>query len=417
MEEIIESLKEMKYIKNELYVNNVNYKKIVSKFGTPTILYSQKTLLRNINEIKKAFKKYYKNTNIYYALKACYLKDVCKKIKEHGLNVEILSDVEYLYSKNIGFDNKHIIFNGCAKTDEELNLVIKNNIKCINCDSLSEINKINLIAKKMNKVVDIGLRVHPNIVDNSLFVKRGEKLGIDIKSGEAFKLVKEIKKLRNLNLISINCHVLANEISPNRHCKVTEELCKFYKFLKSKQIEIKFIDIGGGFNSNFLIKNNGSSIEFFAAKISNILKKYNFHGELILEPGRYIVNDVFSILTKVVTKKKSVNKKWALVDVGTNILIPTRHNTFYPISCRRTRKKENICIGDGIGSTAGVIRRDIKSYKLHENDIMAILNSGSYTLSMAENFVYLKPNIIMVDKNLNIIEKGTNIKEFIKKVY
>ncbi|TKJ17684.1 hypothetical protein CEE44_04090 [Candidatus Woesearchaeota archaeon B3_Woes] len=417
MEKIINSLKEMKYIDNQIHINNINYKRILSKFDTPIILYSEKTLLRNIKEIKKAFRKYYKNTNIHYALKACYLRKICEKIKKEGLKIEILSDIEYIYGRKIGFDKKDIIFNGCAKTEQELKLVIKEEIKCINCDSLSEINKINYLAKKMNKVVNVGLRVHPDIKDNSLFVNRGEKLGIDIKSGEAFRLVKDIKKLKNLNLVGLNCHVLANEVSPNMHCRVAEELCKFYKFLKSKEIDIKFIDIGGGFNSNFLIKNKNCSMEFFAARISKILKKYNFDGELILEPGRYIVNDAFAALTNVITKKKSVGKKWVIVDIGTNILIPTRHNRFYPISCTKTEGKEIINIGDGIGSTAGVISRNIQSYKIKENDCMVILNCGSYTLSMSENFVYLKPNIIMVDDGMKLIEKGMNINEFIKKVY
>jgi diaminopimelate decarboxylase len=418
MKAFIEFLDEVSYSGGELRLDKVSYTSLLNNRKTPTILFLKNTLRRNISAMRDAFQKHYPNTCIHYALKASYLSEVCNEIKNAGLKVEILSDMEYALCMKYGFKNEDIVFNGCAKSDEELNLVIDNDIKCINCDSLSEIKRIDKIAQDKSKIVKIGLRVHPDIESNSLFVNRGEKLGIDVKSGEAERLADEILMLKNVKLIGINCHMLANETSPTNHAKVAEELCKFSNVLKNKGLEIKFIDIGGGFNSHFKIRADGHSMNNFAESIAKSLADNGFDGELIVEPGRYMVNDAFVILTKVVTKKISVGNTWVLVDAGTNVLIPTRHNRFHPISCREKEELETVNVGDGIGSTSGLITRNVETYELDENDYVAIINSGCYTLTMSENFVYLKPEVVMVDGgDVSVIAEATKLEEFLDRVY
>ena len=57
-----------------------------------------------------------------------------------------------------GTDPKKLVLNGSNKQDEELEMAISNGL-CINIDSMDELERISQIAKKLNKSVDVGIRL------------------------------------------------------------------------------------------------------------------------------------------------------------------------------------------------------------------------------------------------------------------
>jgi len=115
------------YKKNELFVENVSLTEIAKKFKTPLYIYSKATLVRHINAIKSVFKN--TKTTICFAYKSNSNKHLLTILKEKGLGADCVSLGELLLARKVGVNPRKIVFNGNGKTDEEIKLAIKMNIK------------------------------------------------------------------------------------------------------------------------------------------------------------------------------------------------------------------------------------------------------------------------------------------------
>ena len=54
-----------------LYMNGYNLKELAKKYGTPLYVMDEDRIRENINNIKTSLKKYFKNSQILFASKAC----------------------------------------------------------------------------------------------------------------------------------------------------------------------------------------------------------------------------------------------------------------------------------------------------------------------------------------------------------
>ena len=151
----------MKFKKNKLYIENVSAENIVNKFGSPTYCYSLKKLKENIKNFKKNFKRI--NPLICFSVKSNSNDYILRQIKLSGLGADVVSMGELLKALKNGISAKKIVFSGVGKSYEELEYAIEKKILLINCESESEIFDIEKIAKKKRKIVDIGIRLNPDI--------------------------------------------------------------------------------------------------------------------------------------------------------------------------------------------------------------------------------------------------------------
>src|SRR5699024_6064657 len=80
-----------------------------------------------------------------------------------------------------GVDPSKIIFSGCGKFDsvratqflnywqflgkslEEIDLAVKSDVQCINVESWDELDRIESVANKYNKVQSISIRINPEL--------------------------------------------------------------------------------------------------------------------------------------------------------------------------------------------------------------------------------------------------------------
>jgi diaminopimelate decarboxylase len=91
-----------------------------------------------------------------------------------------------LQKKKLGVPSSKIIFNGPGKCDKEIEMIIDEGIALVNADSIEELERINQIAKAKGKMVDVGIRVKPDVSDFFVW----PKFGMDIASEQAFQTYK-----------------------------------------------------------------------------------------------------------------------------------------------------------------------------------------------------------------------------------
>lgn len=113
--------------------------------------------------------------------------------------------------------------------------------------------------------------------------------------------------------------------------------------------------------------------------------------KLIIEPGRYLINDSFFIISRIMSLKNVKNKIWYILDVGTNLLIP-RPNAYFEVFPLINKNTKFYCssFSDGICSSNSIISNNLYLPMLKINDLVLITNCGGYTYNLQSNFGYKK---------------------------
>lgn len=145
-------------------------------------------------------------------------------------------------------------------------------------------------------------------------------------------------------------------------------------------------------------------IEEYARVICNTLNG-SFKEEkpiLVLEPGRFLVNDAVSLLTSVVAVKDLFGVNSIVVDAGINLLQSSKFQS-HKIAIEKIGK--NI-LTDIYGPTcmpADLLETGLELPTLSVGDILEFKCCGAYEESLSTQFSFYRPATIFVDGE-NIIE-------------
>ncbi|MCK4927964.1 MAG: alanine racemase, partial [Candidatus Aenigmarchaeota archaeon] len=192
----------------------LDVKELTKKYGSPLFIVDEQKIVDRYSQIKNKFSSLYPKTEIAYAYKANYLLEICNLINRQGGLAEVISGFEYQIAKSLGIEGKKIIVNGPYKPEEELVQMIADGC-IINVDNLKELEKINDIAKKQEKTVDVGIRINAKIGKLPWY-----RFGFNVENEEAFNATKAIKyKFANINLKGIHIHIGTNITQPDLYRK------------------------------------------------------------------------------------------------------------------------------------------------------------------------------------------------------
>ena len=404
----------LKYVGNNLFIEKLSVANVAKKNKTPFYLYSENQIRENYLKFKNTFKKI--NPLICFAAKSNSNLTILKTLGKLGAGTDVVSGGELLKALKAGIRANKIVFSGVGKTEEEIRLAITKKILLINCESESEAILINKIAKKLRKKVSIGFRLNPNIdakTHSKISTgKADNKFGVSIKNFTIF--LKEIKKLKNINLEALSVHIGSQILTDVPYKKVLNVLLKL---IKNLNLNLKYIDLGGGFGINYTkkdkpinLKKYSNSVELFAKKLSC---------KIIFEPGRSIVGNTSILVSKIQYIKNGTNKKFIILDVGMNdfmrpALYDVQHNII-PLKKVNKKNKDLIeFVGPICESTCKFGK--YKNYqKISENDFVAITNVGAYGSSLSSNYNTrpLIAEILVNKKKLKFIRKKQNLLKLI----
>ena len=130
---------------------------------TPFYYYDLELLKKTLEALKKESDKY--GYLVHYALKANANDEILRTIKSYELGADCVSGNEVKKASEEKFDQ--LFFAGVGKSDVEINIALDRNITCFNCESLQEIEVIDILAKKKNKIAQIAFRINPNVNANT----------------------------------------------------------------------------------------------------------------------------------------------------------------------------------------------------------------------------------------------------------
>ena len=407
-------MQNLRYVGNNLFVEKLSIKNILKKNKTPFYIYSESQIAFNFLKFANTFKK--TDPLICFAAKSNSNLNILRVLGKLGAGADVVSGGELLKALKAGIRPNKIVFSGVGKTEEELKIAINKKILLINCESESEAKLVNNLSKKLRKKVSIGFRLNPNVDakthKNISTGKAENKFGLSIKNFKVF--LKTVKTFKNVKLEALSVHIGSQILNDTPFRKTLNVMSKLIKELK---LNLKYVDLGGGFGINYTDKEKPINLSKYSKLVHNFSKKLNC--KIIFEPGRSIIGNTGLLISKIQFIKKGANKNFIILDAGMNdFMRPALYEAFHkiiPISRKSSRMKSKIEFVGPICETTckfGVY----KNYpKINENEFVAITNVGAYGSSLSSNY-NTRPLVaeILINKNkLRYIRKKQNLLKLI----
>ncbi len=404
----------MKYINKTLTIEKINLQKIANKFGTPFYSYSYSKLKENINNFKKNFRSF--SPLICFAVKSNTNVNIIREIKKFGFGADVVSLGELMMALKAGINPNKIVFSGVGKTTSEISFAINKKILLINAESLSEIKEINRIAKSKNKKIKIGVRLNPNTDAKTLSQistgKKENKFGVN--KNTFYEIINYCKNSKNIDLKCLSVHIGSQILDHRPYEKMLKAVSQI---LNKTNHKFEFIDLGGGMGITYTDKNKKLNYKKYNTAILKFLRKHKV--KIIFEPGRSIIGDTGTLVSKIIYIKDSGSKKFIILDAAMNDLMrPALYGAFHktlPVTkSNKKSKKPYEFVGPICESTDKFVT--LKKFQaLKEKDLIAICDVGAYGMSLSSNYnLRLKPvELLIKGSKIKVIRKRQKHKDII----
>ncbi|MCD6386084.1 diaminopimelate decarboxylase [Candidatus Sumerlaeota bacterium] len=378
------------YIDNHLYCEKVNLKKIAQAIGTPFYVYSYTSIIENFKRIKKTFSAI--SPLIAFSVKSNSNRAILRSLAREGAGFDVVSGGELQRVLQAGGSPQKIIFAGVGKTPDEVELAVKKNILMFNVESLPEAYLIEEIGRLYGRKQNVALRINPDVdPDTHRYITTGKKenkFGIPWEESE--EVAQEVASLEHLALVGLHSHIGSQITSPEAHILAMERLRILAKKLKSSGIELKYINIGGGFSIQYVEKEKPYKLEKLAARIIPLVKELGCR--LIMEPGRYIVGPAGALVTRVLFIKNAVEKNFVIVDSAmTDLLRPALYGAYHrivPVVRRNSSRRliENADVVGPVCESADFLGQNRRFRGINPGDLLCVLDTGAYGFVMTSQY-------------------------------
>jgi diaminopimelate decarboxylase len=373
-----------RYDDGRLLCEDLPVREIAERFGTPTFIYSQATLVEHYDRLKAAFGEL--DPLICYSVKSSGNIHLCRLLAERGAGMDVVSGWELERAFLAGCPMDKIVYAGVGKTDAEIMAALdgrhallrrgeaersaaagklrdgemerlrvdgahgdagfapipdssgRGAIGYFNIESEPEFENIAAIARRLGIRTRGALRVNPD-VDPKTHVytstgKKETKFGVDIERALAF--FERYGRDEFLSLDAIHLHIGSPIYSTEPYIAAIHKTLELIDTLEKRGYRINALDLGGGFGADYESDTSPLAADY-AAAIVPLLKERMLGSEsrptrmrLILEPGRTISANAGLLLMRVLYVKQGGSRQFVICDGGMNNLIrPALYGSFH----------------------------------------------------------------------------------------
>jgi len=400
-----------------LSIAGCSAEKLVKEYGSPLFVIDQADFYVRTNAWRSAISSAFENSQLYYAAKSFISVEVAKWLKELKVGLDVCSGGELAVALAADFPAADIEFHGNNKSEVEISTAIKAGVGTIVIDSFDEISRVSKIAKELNKVQKIYLRLTPGVdAHTHEFISTAHedvKFGFSIASGAAQDAIENCMAQSSLSLAGIHCHIGSQIFEVDGFNLAAKRLVAVLATFRDKYAkELPELNIGGGYGIAYTKEETAIAPEIVIPAIAAVIKEECAKAKLAIprisiEPGRAIVGPTTTTIylvgtTKSVTLDNGSERRYVSVDGGMSDNIrPALYGAAYSaFLANRTSSAKNIssrivgkhCESGDILISEIDLPSDIKS-----GDLLAIPATGAYGRSMASNYNHIpRPAVVAV---------------------
>ncbi|MFN3910086.1 MAG: diaminopimelate decarboxylase [Candidatus Anstonellaceae archaeon] len=415
-----------------LLIGNFYISELYSKFGPgPIYVYDANQIIKNYENLKRAFSNEKFKTRIYFAIKANSNPHIIKLLAKRGAGADCSNLNEIKIAQLSGIQKEKILYSGNNNPKAELEYAIKNSIST-NFDSLSLFEMV--ANKKEIKNIVVSFRYNPKngLGGHKKIITGGKASKFGINEKEIFNAYKLAKK-KGIKKFGLHMMSGSNTLKIEPFLKQIKEQLRVAGKISSKLgIEFEFIDIGGGFGVPYRpdekeldMENLGKKIskEFLNGCLENKIKAPNSEfPDLILEPGRILVANSGVIISEITNIKSSNSKKIVGLYGSMAILMrPSLYDAYHHIYIDgklNGRQLKMDVVGQACESSDYFAKDRLLPANLKIGDKVVICTTGAYGFSMSNNYCNMSqpPEILVDGKKIKLIRKRQTLQEMLRGV-
>ena len=356
---------------------------------TPFYFYNTDLLRDTLALIRAEADRY--GFHVHYAVKANANHKILSIIRENGLGADCVSGGEIKASLAAGFPAKKIVFAGVGKADWEINLGLDNDIFCFNVESAAELEVINELAGAKNKVASVALRINPEVdAHTHAYITTGlkeNKFGINLSQLDS--VLDLFETLKNVKLIGLHFHIGSQITDLTSFQSLCSRVTEIQENMARRRILVENLNFGGGLGIDYHHPNHlpiPDFKEYFA--IFHKHMKLRPEQQVHFEPGRSVVGQCVTLITKVLYVKEGASKNFAIVDAGfTELIRPALYQAYHRIENLTSDEAEEVYDVVGpICESSDSFGKSVDLNKVRRGDLIALRSAGAYGEIMASQY-------------------------------
>lgn len=356
---------------------------------TPFYYYNTELLRETLALVRTEADKY--GYHIHYAVKANANPKILTIIRENGLGADCVSGGEIRACLEAGFPANKIVYAGVGKADWEINLGLDNNIFCFNVESAAELEVINELAAAKEKVASVALRINPEVdAHTHAYITTGlkeNKFGINLSQMNG--IIDLFDTLKNVRLIGLHFHIGSQITDLSAFQALCSRVNEIQENMYRRHIIVPNLNFGGGLGIDYHHPNRQSIPDFkdyFA--IFHKHMKLRPSQQVHFEPGRSIVGQCGTLVTKVLYVKEGSYKKFAILDAGfTELIRPAFYQAYHKMENITSEGEiEKYDVVGPICESSDCFGKEVDLNRVCRGDLIALRSAGAYGEIMASQY-------------------------------
>ena len=372
---------------------------MIEQIQTPFFLIHKNAIDAQLNLLHDALRENWPNSVIGYSYKTNTLPWVIDYANKQGCYAEVVSDDEYCLGKHMGVLPDRFVYNGPIKTKETFLEALKNG-SYVNIDAQREIEWLQELdsAKDYNLGIRVNFDLESACPGHSQCAEEGGRFGFCYENGMLQRALEQIQSY-GISVKGLHMHTSTKTRALEVYQVLAKKACEI---AERYQLELSFVDIGGGFFGGMPSK---PQFPDYIHEISRILET-TFRKEdvtLIVEPGMSVIGPSVSFVTSVIDTKDTTYGRFVVTDGSRTNIDPLMskksyaHHVVYADQDRENHGKQTIS-----GYTCMEHDRlfEMKNApELKVGDRIVYEKVGGYTMCLSPLFIKFFPSVWVEDGN------------------
>lgn len=369
-------------------VDGIDLEWLARRVGTPCHVYSASAIRQRIHELQRALGGL--DAQICFAVKANPLRAVLRLMAAAGIGADIVSAGELQRALDAGIDPQRIVFSGVGKSIDEMRMALAAGIARFNVESRDELDSLQQVAAELDQIANVAVRINPD-VDAQTHAKistgkAANKFGVNV--DQARQWFADRPHLKNLRINGLHVHIGSQILGLGPFRDALERVAALRRELEAAGHVIHSIDVGGGLGVRYRDRDDAAptAAEYVAA-IRHAL--HDYHGRIVLEPGRWLVAEAGILLTRVLRRKQADSRHFLVLDAAMNDLArPSLYDAWHDIVAVSPQPRAEVTydIVGPVCESADTFARDRTLPECRTGELMMIRTTGAYAASMASTY-------------------------------
>lgn len=332
-----------------LTIDGLDALDLAAEHGSPLFVFSERRISANAGAFLHAARAGHPRAAVFFASKACSNLHVLRLIMAEGLGLEVNSGGELWKALVAGCAPQNIVFNGVAKTTDELREAVSRGIKAINVDSPFELQRIAETAAGVGLRAAVALRLVPGIGGGAnVGLQTGNassKFGMTAPELQAALTIARAHP-REIDVAGLHLHIGSQVLAQDDFAASVDFAARMGREIGDALGQsLRHLNLGGGYPIDYAHLNAGSNragepaLRSFIAEdgaapmvgrvAAQAARELGGEVEVLFEPGRSLVADTAVLLSRIENTRRRGETPWLYLDAGYNLLIDSAAVRWY----------------------------------------------------------------------------------------